>query len=155
MRKSPIFPISVSISPSFQKKSSKTTHRLIYVKAEPAFLQLLSDQYGNYLSQKILEHCSDTQFDTLFSKVEPQLASLANEVHGTRAVQKFVEEGIQRGRAQNVITALSGHVEQLARSVTGFHVVVKLLEKLDAQVGRTLVRGKGGREVVEWRFGFN
>ena len=58
----------------------KILPRLIYTKAEPAFLQLLSDQYGNYLSQKILEHCSDAQFDVLFNKVEPQLASLANEV---------------------------------------------------------------------------
>ena len=57
------------------------------------------------------------------------------QVHGTRAVQKFVEEGIQRGRAHRVVEALAGHVEQLARSVTGFHVVVKLLEKLDPQVG--------------------
>ena len=92
---------------------------LIYEKAEPAFVQLLSDQYGNYLSQKILEHCSDAQFDFLFAKVEGKLAALANEVHGTRAVQKFVEEGIARGRTARILAALIDHVEPLSRSVTG------------------------------------
>ncbi|CAD7942635.1 unnamed protein product [Amoebophrya sp. A120] len=108
----------------------KDMTELIYEKAEPGFVQLLSDQYGNYLSQKILEHCSDEQFDSLFAKVDGQLAMLANEVHGTRAVQKFVEEGIRRGRTQQVVSGLIDHVEPLSRSVTGFHVVVKLLEKL-------------------------
>ena len=42
---------------------------MIYKKAEPTFIGLLSDQYGNYLSQKILEHCTDQQFDVLFGKV--------------------------------------------------------------------------------------
>ena len=54
--------------------------KLIYAKAEPIFVQLLSDQYGNYLSQKILEYCSDEQYDLLFEKVEAKLPALANEV---------------------------------------------------------------------------
>ncbi|CAD7936387.1 unnamed protein product [Amoebophrya sp. A25] len=104
--------------------------KLVYAKAEPVFVQLLSDQYGNYLSQKILEYCTDEQFDLLFSKVEGKLWELANEVHGTRAVQKFVEESVKRNRAENVLSALREHIEALSRSVTGFHVVVKLLEKM-------------------------
>ena len=73
----------------------------------------MSDQYGNYLSQKIVEHCSNEQFDLLFAKVSDKLSSLANEVHGTRAVQKFVEEGIRRGRMHRVMGALIDHVEPL------------------------------------------
>lgn len=134
---------------------------LIYLKAEPIFTQLLSDQYGNYLSQKILEFCSDEQFDLLFAKVETTLSNLANEVkliiflqdlspdvmcfnrnslakmlkfslnvihssskkyqqvHGTRAVQKFVEEGVKRSRSDKIMGALRDHVEPLSRSVTG------------------------------------
>lgn len=54
--------------------------RLIHQKAEPIFDQLLSDQYGNYLSQKILEFCTDDQYDELFKKVANRLHHLANEV---------------------------------------------------------------------------
>ena len=87
----------------------------------------------NYLSQKILEYCTDDQFDHLFGKVESKLSNLANEVHGTRAVQKFVEEGVKRDRTDKILDALRDHVEPLSRSVTGFHVVVKLLEKLSKE----------------------
>eukprot|EP00392_Amoebophrya_sp_AT5.2_P010083 g10136.t1 len=129
---------SRSLQRSLMENDQEMTE-LIYQKAEPGFVQLLSDQYGNYLSQKILEHCSDEQFDLLFAKVEEKLASLANEVHGTRAVQKFgiivLEEGIRRGRTEHVISGLLDHVEPLSRSVTGFHVVVKLLEKLSGSLG--------------------
>lgn len=104
--------------------------KLIHEKAEPIFVELLSDQYGNYLVQKILEHCSDDGFDRVFNKLKHKLQELASEVHGTRAVQKFVEEGIKRGRGDEVLASLIEHVEPLSRSVTGFHVVVKLLEKL-------------------------
>jgi len=112
---------------------------LIFERAEPAFIQLLSDQYGNYLSQKILEHCTDAQFDILYGKVENKLALLSNEVHGTRAVQKFVEESIHRGKSATILASLLEHVESLSRSVTGFHVVVKLVEKLEADEADTVL----------------
>jgi len=35
-----------------------------------------------------------------------------------------------RNKSQRLVDALIDHVEPLSRSVTGFHVVVKLLEKL-------------------------
>jgi len=79
---------SRSLQRSLMENDAELT-AMIFEKAEPCFVQLLSDQYGNYLSQKILEHCTDAQFDILFEKVEAKLSNLANEVHGTRAVQKF------------------------------------------------------------------
>lgn len=103
---------------------------LIYQKALPVFHQLLNDQYGNYLSQKILEHCGDVQFNAVFDFIKDDFFRLANEVHGTRAVQKFVEEAVRRNRTDAVVDVLRPNLEQLSRSITGFHVIVKLLEKL-------------------------
>jgi len=106
---------------------------LIYQKALPVFHQLLNDQYGNYLSQKILEHCADNQFNAVFDFIKDDFFRLANEVHGTRAVQKFVEEAVRRNRTDAVVDVLRPNLEQLSRSITGFHVIVKLLEKLPTQ----------------------
>jgi len=103
---------------------------LIYKKAFPVFHQLLTHQYGNYLSQKILERCSDTQFDDIFDVVKNDLPRLASVVHGTRSVQKFVEEAVKRNRAEAIVQCLKPYVENLSVSVRGFHVIVKLLEKL-------------------------
>mmetsp|Transcript_22265 Transcript_22265/g.62476 ORF Transcript_22265/g.62476 Transcript_22265/m.62476 type:complete len:616 (+) Transcript_22265:114-1961(+) len=105
--------------------------QLIFKKAEPFFMDLVRDQYGNYLSQKILEVSSAEQFDGLFSLLQLHLKDLAQDVHGTRAVQKIVEQAIARGKVAELLEALPGDlVEKLARSVTGFHVIVKLLESL-------------------------
>ena len=41
------------------------------------------------------------------------------QVHGTRAVQKFVEEGVKRSRSDKIMASLVDHVEPLSRSVTG------------------------------------
>jgi len=103
---------------------------LIYEKALPVFDKLLNDQYGNYLSQKILEHCSDSQFNQVFDSIKKDFFTLANEVHGTRAVQKFVEEAVRRNRTDAIVEVLAPNLEPLSRSITGFHVIVKLLEKL-------------------------
>ena len=51
--------------------------------------------------------------------MEAKLSNLANEVHGTRAVQKFVEEGVKRNRSDKILLSLRDHVEPLSRSVTG------------------------------------
>jgi len=56
---------------------------------------------------------------------------LAQDQHGTRAVQKVVELSVGMARVTQLLEVLpQGLVERLARSVTGFHVIVKLLETL-------------------------
>lgn len=113
---------------------------VIFRKAEGSFAELVRDQYGNYLSQKILEVATATQFDSLFAALAPQLQTLAQDVHGTRAVQKVVEQAIGRGKVAELLEALPGDfVEQLARSVTGFHVIVKMLEALPAPEAEELL----------------
>lgn len=51
----------------------------------------LKEPFGNYLCQKLIEHCDDTQRDTLVDTVAPDLLKISLNMHGTRAVQKLVE----------------------------------------------------------------
>lgn len=107
--------------------------QLVYEKAEPSFMELVHDQYGNYLTQKILEVATTEQFDHLFGMLKDELTALAQDTHGTRAVQKVVEQTVARGKVQQLLDVLTGTVtEELSLCVTGFHVVVKLIEVLPA-----------------------
>eukprot|EP00747_Dinoflagellata_sp_TGD_P167095 gnl/TRDRNA2_/TRDRNA2_190949_c0_seq1.p1 gnl/TRDRNA2_/TRDRNA2_190949_c0~~gnl/TRDRNA2_/TRDRNA2_190949_c0_seq1.p1 ORF type:complete len:625 (-),score=160.63 gnl/TRDRNA2_/TRDRNA2_190949_c0_seq1:107-1807(-) len=107
---------------------------VMFKKAEPHFMELVRDQYGNYLSQKILEVSTAEQFEILFGKLKGILPELAQDVHGTRAVQKVVEQAIARGKLAELLQAVPGEsIEKLAKSATGFHVIVKLLESLPAK----------------------
>eukprot|EP00927_Polykrikos_kofoidii_P049873 TRINITY_DN43883_c0_g1_i1.p1 TRINITY_DN43883_c0_g1~~TRINITY_DN43883_c0_g1_i1.p1 ORF type:complete len:583 (-),score=110.96 TRINITY_DN43883_c0_g1_i1:359-2008(-) len=107
---------------------------LVFQKAEPFFMELVRDQFGNYLSQKMLEVASAEQFNNFFELLKNELASLAQDVHGTRVVQKVVEQATGRGKVSELVEMLPAElVETLARSVTGFHVAVKMIELLPAR----------------------
>jgi len=104
---------------------------LIWAKAEPHILELVKDQHGNYLLQKILEVVNAEQFDKVFDALKENLIALAKDSHGTRGVQKIVEQSIARDRVDQLMEALpADKAEELARNITGFHVIVKLLDSL-------------------------
>lgn len=113
------------------KANGPEAAELIFTKCEPRLLELVKDQHGNYLLQKLLEVSNAEQFDRLFNLLKDPLKELAEDTHGTRAVQKVVEQCVERGRVAELLQALPiSVVETFARSITGFHVVVKLLEVL-------------------------
>jgi hypothetical protein len=104
---------------------------VIFTKVEPHIMQLVRDQHGNYLLQKLIEVITAEQFDNIFNLLKEHLISLAKDTHGTRAVQKIVEVSVARNRVDEMLEALPGEqIENLARNITGFHVIVKLLDSL-------------------------
>jgi len=113
---------------------------LIFVKAEPHIMELVKDQHGNYLLQKIMEVVKTEQFDIVFSSLKDDLMALAKDTHGTRGVQKIVEQAIVRDRVEQLMEALpADQAEELARNITGFHVIVKLLDSLPSDRTSTLL----------------
>lgn len=55
------------------------------------FADLMVDQFGNYLSQKIFEVASLDELALLTEMIKPCLVEIAMDVHGTRAVQTLIE----------------------------------------------------------------
>lgn len=109
---------------------------LVYRKVEPHFKELVLDQYGNHLAQRLLEAVKLEPFTVLFKHLEGTLPSLALDNNATRVVQKIVEQATQRKMVPQLIKALPfEHAPGFTTSVTGFHVAVKLLELLpDSEV---------------------
>lgn len=113
---------------------------LIFAKAEPHIMELVKDQHGNYLLQKIMEVVKTEQFDIVFNALKDDLMALAKDTHGTRGVQKIVEQAIVRDRVDQLMEALpAAQAEELARNITGFHVIVKLLDSLPSDRTSTLL----------------
>ena len=57
----------------------------------PFFADLMLDQFGNYLSQKIFEVATFDEIVFLSQMIKPCLAEVSMNVHGTRAVHTLVE----------------------------------------------------------------
>lgn len=113
---------------------------LIFAKARPHISELVNDQHGNYLMQKIMEVATTEQFALVFNLIKADLITMAKDSHGTRAVQKIVEQSIAREHVDQLLEALpAAQVEELARHITGFHVIVKMLESLPAEKSAELL----------------
>lgn len=67
------------------------TIEVIYNGAKPYFSDLMSDPFGNYLCQKLLETCNDLQRTELVKIITPTIVSISLNQHGTRAVQKLLD----------------------------------------------------------------
>lgn len=51
----------------------------------------LTDPFGNYLCQKLLEHATDEQRTVLMTNAAPFMVKIATNQHGTRALQKMID----------------------------------------------------------------
>ena len=67
------------------------TIEVIYNGAKPYFPDLMSDPFGNYLCQKLLETCNDAQRTELVKIIAPTIVTISLNQHGTRAVQKLLD----------------------------------------------------------------
>lgn len=63
----------------------KDSHFLI------SFFFIYIDPFGNYLCQKMLEHCTDIQRTMLVEQVSKSIQDISLNMHGTRAVQRMIE----------------------------------------------------------------
>lgn len=109
---------------------------MIWLETNQHVIELMTDPFGNYLCQKLLEFCNDEERTVLIENAAPDLVRIALNQHGTRALQKMIEFISTPGQIQTVIRALSHRVVELIQDLNGNHVIQKCLNKLspaDAQ----------------------
>ena len=64
---------------------------MIYDEVADNIVELMTDPFGNYLSQKLFDACNDDQRLHIVETVAPDLVAIALNMHGTRAVQKMID----------------------------------------------------------------
>ncbi|KAJ3702633.1 hypothetical protein LUZ61_006338 [Rhynchospora tenuis] len=99
-------------------------------------MELMVNQFGNYLMQKILEVCDDEQRMRLVSLVtqDPmKLIKVSLNVHGTRVVQKLIETLTSRRQIKLVISALKPGIVDLMKDLNGNHVVQQCLQSFKGE----------------------
>lgn len=118
-----------------QKKleEGSTTHRdMIFTETFPHFAELMTDPFGNYLCQKMLEFCTDDQRNLIVESVSPELVTISLNMHGTRAVQKTIDCLSTTRQIHSIIMALSMNVVPLIKDLNGNHVIQKCLNRLSS-----------------------
>ncbi|KAI9323821.1 armadillo-type protein [Dichotomocladium elegans] len=93
----------------------------------------MTEPFGNYLCQKLIEHCDDRQRDILVDTVAPDLLKISLNMHGTRAVQRLIEFLSTLHQIQTVTNALKPNVVTLIKDLNGNHVIQKCLHRLSVE----------------------
>lgn len=106
---------------------------LIFSETFPYFAELMTDPFGNYLCQKLLEYCTDAQRDQIVEAIAADLVTISLNMHGTRAVQKTIDFISTPAQTQAIIAALSRNVVTLIKDLNGNHVIQKCLNRLSAE----------------------
>ncbi|WEW56356.1 hypothetical protein PRK78_001799 [Emydomyces testavorans] len=106
--------------------------QMIFLEIHMHVVELMTDPFGNYLCQKLLEFSNDEQRTALINNAAPQLVSIALNQHGTRALQKMIEFISTPEQIQTVINALRDRVVDLVQDLNGNHVIQKCLNRLSA-----------------------
>ncbi|PBP23942.1 RNA-binding protein [Diplocarpon rosae] len=109
---------------------------MIWLETNQHVVELMTDPFGNYLCQKLLEYCNDEERTVLIENASHDLVRIALNQHGTRALQKMIEFISTPGQIQTIIAALRYRVVELIQDLNGNHVIQKCLNKLisaDAQ----------------------
>lgn len=111
-----------------QKKLEEgdSAHRdLIFHETYGHFPELMTDPFGNYLCQKLLEYSTEEQRSAIIESVSSELVGISLNMHGTRAVQKMVDflaSPRQQKQIRTLIYALSVNVVALIKDLNGNHV---------------------------------
>ena len=91
------------------------------------------DPFGNYLCQKLLEHCDDQKRLRIVQTVAPDLVNISLNMHGTRAVQKMLEFLSTAEQIRIATAALDTNAVTLIKDLNGNHVIQKCLNRLATQ----------------------
>ncbi|WFD30729.1 hypothetical protein MSPP1_001753 [Malassezia sp. CBS 17886] len=105
---------------------------LIFAETFPYFADLMTDPFGNYLCQKLLEYCTNAQRDQIVDAIADELVAISLNMHGTRAVQKTIDFLSTPQQTHAIIAALTRNVVTLIKDLNGNHVIQKCLNRLSA-----------------------
>jgi len=64
---------------------------VVFLEVLTHVCELMTDPFGNYLCQRLLDVCTDTQRVCLLQRVAQDLVPISLNIHGTRVVQKIIE----------------------------------------------------------------
>merc|ERR1712072_1110476 len=92
--------------------------------------ELMTDPFGNYLCQKLMEYASEQNRVRVLGKVSNDLVAISLNIHGTRVIQKILEHISGAEEISIVVKALGTSVVTLTKDLNGNHVIQRCLHHM-------------------------
>lgn len=118
-----------------------TVIEIIYRQIQPEIYSLVMDLFGNYLIQKIFEYLLEEQRTCLIKRCAPRFDEILLNQHGTRALQKMIENVTTQEQVELIVNNLADHVVRLIKDLNGNHVIQKCLFKFSPEYCQFIIDG--------------
>ncbi|WOH08253.1 hypothetical protein DCAR_0727691 [Daucus carota subsp. sativus] len=99
-------------------------------------VELMTDPFGNYLVQKLLEVCDENQQMQILHSITRKpgdLVRISCDMHGTRAVQKIIETLKTQEQFSTIVSALKPGIVTIIKNMNGNHVAQRCLQYLTTE----------------------
>ncbi|WVQ71883.1 hypothetical protein IAR50_001425 [Cryptococcus sp. DSM 104548] len=106
--------------------ASPDDRQKLFDEIYPDAYQLMTDVFGNYVTQKMFEHGDQLQKVALAKKMEGHVLQLSMQMYGCRVVQKALEHVLSEQRAK-LVAELEPHILECVKSSNANHVVQRLI----------------------------
>lgn len=108
-----------------KNKSENYAATLIFNEINNNIVELMTDQFGNYLIQKLLDQVTVKQRIQLIKNSCDHFIKISLDSHGTRALQKLIEVISTQEENLIIIRSFENDIVSLSRDLNGNHVVQK------------------------------
>ncbi|XP_042480933.1 pumilio homolog 2-like [Macadamia integrifolia] len=105
----------------------------IFLEIIVHIVELMTDPFGNYLVQKLLEVCDGDQRMQIIHAITRKpgdLVRISCDMHGTRAVQKVIETLKTPEQFSMIVSSLKPGIVLLIKDMNGNHVAQRCLQYL-------------------------
>ncbi|RCK63455.1 Suppressor protein MPT5 [Candida viswanathii] len=119
--------IDESLVPSYQVRLANFD--IIFNQIYPYMYELIIDPFGNYLIQKLIAYCNESNLDLLMEILQYNLFQISINQHGTRALQKIIDNLNNAHQLGLLIKGLKPYIIELIKDLNGNHVIQKILNK--------------------------
>ncbi|KAK2997407.1 hypothetical protein RJ639_026414, partial [Escallonia herrerae] len=116
-------------------------------------VELMTDPFGNYLVQKLLEVCDEDQQMQILHEITRKAGDLLRiscDMHGTRAVQKVIETIKTPEQFSIIVSSLKSGIVTLIKNMNGNHVAQRCLQYLTPEYSE-FINSLFGDATYSWK----
>lgn len=115
------------IQKKFEEKKEEFMAKF-YEKIKNNLIDILCDQFGNYVIQKFVECLADKSYiSKIIEKIKPKLYYISTHSYGTRAFQKLLDYISNEQDYEVIKEFLIGNIYPLIKDTIGNHVMQKII----------------------------
>lgn len=89
--------------------------------------ELIINQFGNYLIQKLFGYISQNQFSDILNAIVPDFVFISTNFYGTRVLQRMIDYITNQYQMHSFLNIISNHISDLLNDINASHIINKLL----------------------------